>query len=160
MLTISKYFFHTKKNLQHTYPNCRHFWDISTLHHNQNLQICRKFQKKASQYAKIISQGIFHLWQVILIKMPATIWPQSGNHATLTLMPKFLLYSGLCCAHGCVYTCTVHTDCDCTVVLLTDQSIASIQGTPHTHQAPHRQSQMLSSGSPTKKTHITLCTLR
>ena len=28
---------------------------------------------------------------------------------------------------------TVHTDCDCTVVLLTDQSIASIQGTPQTH---------------------------
>ena len=33
-----------------------------------------------------------------------------------TFMPKFLLYSCLCCAHGCVYTCTVHTDCDCTVV--------------------------------------------
>ena len=44
------------------------------------------------------------------------------------------------------------TDCDCTVVLLTDQSIASIQGTQHTH-TPHRQSQMLSSGSPTKKLH-------
>ena len=26
-------------------------------------------------------------------KMPATIWPQSGNHATLTLMPKCLVYS-------------------------------------------------------------------
>ena len=34
-------------------------------------------------------------------KMPATIWPKSGNHATPTLMPKFLLYSCLCCAHGC-----------------------------------------------------------
>ena len=52
----------------------------------------------------------------------------------LTLMPKFLLYSGLCCAHGCVHTWTVHTDCDCTVVLLTNQSIASIQGIPHTTQ--------------------------
>ena len=28
--------------------------------------------------------------------------------------------------------CTVHTNCDCTVVLLTNQSIATIQGTPHT----------------------------
>ena len=36
-------------------------------------------------------------------------------------------------AHGCVYTCTVHTDCYCRVVSLTDQSIASIQGTPHTY---------------------------
>ena len=31
-------------------------------------------------------------------------------------MPKFLLYSCLCCAHGCVYTCTVHTDFHCTVI--------------------------------------------
>ena len=45
----------------------------------------------------------------------------------------FLLYSRLCCAHGCVNTCTVHTYCDCTVVSLTDQSIASIQGKAHTH---------------------------
>ena len=35
------------------------------------------------------------------------------------------------CVH--MYCTTVHTDCDCTVVSLTDQSIASIQGTPHTH---------------------------
>ena len=33
---------------------------------------------------------------------------------------------------------TVHTDCDCTVVSLTDQSIASIQGTPHTHHTQDR----------------------
>ena len=31
-------------------------------------------------------------------------------------MPKFLFYSCLCCTHSCLYTCTVHTDCDCTVV--------------------------------------------
>ena len=46
-------------------------------------------------------------------------------------MSKFLLYLGICCVHSCVYTCTVHTDCDCTVVLLTDQSNAPIQGTQH-----------------------------
>ena len=41
------------------------------------------------------------------------------------------------CVH--IYCTTVHTDCDCAVVLLTDQSIASIQGTPHTHthHTPH-----------------------
>ena len=33
-----------------------------------------------------------------------------------TLVPKFLLYSWLCCAHGCVYTCTVNFDCDSTIV--------------------------------------------
>ena len=54
-----------------------------------------------------------------------------------------------------MYCSTVHTDCDCSVVSLTDQSIASIQGTPHTYdtyktQDTHRQSQMLTSGSPTK----------
>ena len=37
----------------------------------------------------------------------------------------------LLCVH--MYCTTVHTDCDCTVVSLTDQSIASIQGTPHAH---------------------------
>ena len=37
--------------------------------------------------------------------------------ATSTLMPKCLLYLRLCCAHSCVYTCPVHTECDCTVVL-------------------------------------------
>ena len=40
--------------------------------------------------------------------------------------------------------CTpIHTNSDCTVVSLTDQSIASIQGTPHTHdthtQDTHKQ---------------------
>ena len=49
----------------------------------------------------------------------------------------------LCWAHAvprlCVhmYCTTVHTDWDCTVVLLADQSIASIQGTPHTHYTLH-----------------------
>ena len=52
-------------------------------------------------------------------KMPAMIWPKSGNHATLTLMPKSLIYSWLWCAQGCVYTCTVWTKS--TVVLLTVQ---------------------------------------
>ena len=33
---------------------------------------------------------------------------QSGNHAMLTLMAIILVYSWLCCAHGCFYTCTVH----------------------------------------------------
>ena len=32
----------------------------------------------------------------------------------------------------CLYCTPVHTDCDSTVVSLTDQSITSIQGTPHT----------------------------
>ena len=39
----------------------------------------------------------------------------TGNHATLMLIPIFLLYSWLCFAYDCVYTCSVHTDCDCTV---------------------------------------------
>ena len=34
------------------------------------------------------------------------------------------------CTHV-LYVLTVCTNCDCTVVLLTDQSITSIQGTPH-----------------------------
>ena len=37
----------------------------------------------------------------------------------------------------CLYCTPVHTDCDCTVVSLTDQSIASIQGKPHTHSHTH-----------------------
>ena len=43
---------------------------------------------------------------------------ESGNHGMLMSMPIFLFYSRLCFAHGCVYTCTVHTDFDCTVVSL------------------------------------------
>ena len=86
--------------------------------------------------------------------MPATRWPLSGNHATVTLMPIFLLYSRLCCAHDCVYTYAVHTDCS----FLTDRSIASIQGTPHTHHThTHRHSQMLSSSSPTNNTQCIPC---
>ena len=40
----------------------------------------------------------------------------------LTLMPIFLLYSRLCFANGCVYTCT---DCDCTVVYYKANSTAT-----------------------------------
>ena len=47
-----------------------------------------------------------------------------------------LLFSWLCCVHGCVYTC-IETDYDRTVYLLTDQIIASIQGTPHTKHTHH-----------------------
>ena len=68
-------------------------------------------------------------------------------HAKNPALFRTMLCTRLCC----VYTYTVHTDCDCTVVLLTDQSIASIQGTPHGHHTDTTQSQMLSSGSPTKK---------
>ena len=35
-----------------------------------------------------------------------------------------------------LYWTPVHTDCDFTVVLLTNQSIASIQGTPHIPHTP------------------------
>ena len=71
------------------------------------------------------------------------------------------------CPRLCVrlYCTPVHTDCDCTVVLLTDQSIQFIQGTQHTHDTHthtytwHRQSQMLSSGSPTKKNLKEKCQL-
>ena len=66
-------------------------------------------------------------------------------------IPDLFMTIWLCCAHGCVYTCTVSTNYDCTVVLLTDQSITSIQGTPHGHHTDTTQSQMLSSRSPTKK---------
>ena len=87
-------------------------------------------------------------------KMPTTIWPKLGNHATLMLMPKFLLCSCLCCAHNCVYTCTVHTDCDCTVVLPFWLIGASHPSSGH---HTHRQSQMLSSGSLTTTTEPPLC---
>ena len=45
------------------------------------------------------------------------------------------LFMTMLCPRQCVrlYCTPVHTDCDCTVVLLTNQSIASIQRTPHTH---------------------------
>ena len=45
------------------------------------------------------------------------------------------LFMTILCPRLCVrlYCTSVHTDCDCTVVSLTDQSIASIQGTSHTH---------------------------
>ena len=79
-----------------------------------------------------------------------------GNHATSMLMAIFLIYSWLCCAHSCVYTCTVH----CTHWLwlyscFVDRSEHHIHPgdtTHHTHttQIPHRQSKMLSSGCPTK----------
>ena len=35
-----------------------------------------------------------------------------------TLMPKLLLYSWLCCAHSCVYICTVRAHFDRTVVFV------------------------------------------
>ena len=42
------------------------------------------------------------------------------------------LFMTMLCPRLCVHMyCTPY--CDCTVVSLTDQSIASIQGTPHTH---------------------------
>ena len=45
------------------------------------------------------------------------------------------LFMTMLCPRLCVrlYCTPVHTDCDCTVVSLTDQSIVSIQGTPHKH---------------------------
>ena len=78
-----------------------------------------------------------------------------------TLMPKFLLYSSLYFTHRCVYTCTVHTDCDCTIVFPLWPIGASHPSrghhtnttrTPHTHtHTDTTQSQMLSLGSRTKK---------
>ena len=64
------------------------------------------------------------------------------------------LFIPMLCVH--MYCTTVHTDCDCTVVSLTYQSINPIQGTPHTLQTPHihRQTQMLRSGSPIKNQKI------
>jgi len=60
------------------------------------------------------------------------------------------LFMTMLCPRLCVrlYCTPVHTDCDCTVVSMTDQSIASIQGTPDTH---HTHMPHTSSGSPTKK---------
>ena len=62
-----------------------------------------------------------------------------------------LLYSSLFCAHGCVYMCTLHTDCDCTVVFPLWPLGASHPSRGHdTHTQHTTQSQMLSSGSLTK----------
>ena len=82
-------------------------------------------------------------------KMPAEILAKSGNHAMLTLMPIFLLYSWLCCAHGCVYTCAVQIDYDWTVVFLPRPIRASnpsrghhthTHHTRHTHNTNHTES--------------------
>ena len=81
-------------------------------------------------------------------KMPARRWPKSGNHATLTLMSIYLLYSWLMCAHGCVYTCTVHT-AHCTVVSLTDQSIHPGDTTHDTHKTHTKSNVVL--GFPDQK---------
>ena len=71
------------------------------------------------------------------------------------LMPKFLLYSCLFCAHGCVYMCTLHTDSS-----LTARSIASIQGTPHTHTHDTRHTTNVELGFPTKKKFAHMIFLR
>ena len=56
------------------------------------------------------------------------------------------LFKTMLCPWLCVrlYCTPVHTDCDCTVVSLTDQSIASIQGTPHTHDTHKHMTQTMS----------------
>ena len=53
-----------------------------------------------------------------------------------TLMAKFLLYSCICCTYRCVYTCTVHTDCDCTSVFPLCLIGASHPSRGH-HHTPH-----------------------
>ena len=51
------------------------------------------------------------------------------------------LFMTMLCLQLCVrmYCTPVHTDYDCTVVSLTDQSIASIQRTPHMTHTRHIQ---------------------
>ena len=89
---------------------------------------------------------------------------QSGNHAMLTLMAIILVYSWLCCAHGCFYTCTVHLYTLTVTVQLSCWPIRASNPSrghhTHTHtwhtHTRHRQSQMLSSGSPTKNQTLIL----
>ena len=80
---------------------------------------CSQREGGKEEYTNSTTSGQAEFLTYLLIyvlcnqKVPTTIWPKSGNHATLTLMPKYRLCSCLCCAHNCVCTCTVHTDCDC-----------------------------------------------
>ena len=73
------------------------------------------------------------------------------------LMPIILVYSWLCCAHGCVYACTVHLYTLTVTVQLFRWPIRASHPSRghHTHMTHtntwHRQCQMLSLGSPTTK---------
>ena len=87
---------------------------------------------------------------------------QSSSTCISECGPPSWACSCLFCAHGSVYTCTLHTDFDWTVVFPLwplGASHPSREHHTHTHNTPYTtQSQMLSSGSPTKK-HKKCCTL-
>ena len=113
-----------------------------------------KFQHFPDPPTPHLSANVILAWSLMVLRMPPTILKPCSvdTHANNPCLYMSMLCPQLCVRFYCQYTLTV------TVVSLTDQSIPSIQGTPHTHdthsQDTHRQSQMLSFGSPTKNDRL------
>ena len=126
ILTSLKSMFPIKKNLRfRNFHICFGFWGL--IFWNLSLYLCPKWLLHRNHLKRLRDKGLNDS-----TKMSATQWLKLENYATLMLMPIFLLYS--CCPHCCcVYTCTAF-NYDSTVDSLADQSITSIQRTPHTHQ--------------------------